>query len=65
MFDATELSILATALEAEADFLRAADRHGVPTVRQLARIAALKAKIADLIDAEAKKGASATKEVQP
>lgn len=58
MFDATELEILMTALDAEARVLRAFEEHGVPMVRQLAIVATLKAKVADALEAESKKAAT-------
>lgn len=54
MFSTMELQILSSALDAELDFLRSAERHGVPSVRQVAAVAAIKAKIADLVEAAEK-----------
>lgn len=62
MFTQTELQILLVALDAEADWLRAAERHNLTVIRQTAAVSVLKAKIADALDAETKKAAAAAKE---
>lgn len=59
MFTAAELSIILTALDSEADFLRNAERHNIPTVRQLAMIAAMKAKVCDALEAVEKTASAA------